>query len=311
MRAEEVVLRLGRFVETTLPPVSHEVRNRNHDEAVSLTEPGQIGRTRHGAVIVDDFANYPGRVDSGENRKIDSRFGLASTLQDAAGAGAKRKDVSGAPEVLRLAARFSRGPDCLRPVVGRNAGRDATALQIDRDGERRPAKGGVFRRHRAQLQLIEPVARHSDTDQPPTVHSHEVDRLRRDLFRGYRQVAFIFAIFIVDHDDHATCSKLVYSGLYARIRDRIALPRERDERLAIVLVDKLRALMRDKTERVTHSFLFRSKVGKRVLSRLRHTGNLSDNVDSALSQDASLVEDCSKEAGRDRRQALAKLQLAS
>jgi hypothetical protein len=62
MRAEEVVLRLGRFVETTLPPVSHEVRNRNHDEAVRLTEPGQIGRTRHGAVIVDDFANYPGRV---------------------------------------------------------------------------------------------------------------------------------------------------------------------------------------------------------------------------------------------------------
>ncbi len=96
-----VVLRLGRFGETTLQPVSRKVRDPNHDEAVRLTEPSQVGCARHGAVIVDDFANYPCGVDPRENREIDSRFGLTSTLQNAAGAGARREDVSGAPEVSR------------------------------------------------------------------------------------------------------------------------------------------------------------------------------------------------------------------
>ena len=50
-----------------------------------------------------------------------------------------------------------------------------------------------------------------------------------------------------------------------------------------------RPLCGHKTERVAHSFFFRSKVGKRVLRRLGLAGNFSDNIYTALSQGARLA----------------------
>ena len=44
--------------------------------------------------------------------------------------------------------------------------------------------------------------RHRQADQAAAVRRHEVDRLRRDLLGGDRQVAFVLAILVVDDDDH-------------------------------------------------------------------------------------------------------------
>ena len=206
MRAEEVVLRLGRFVETTLPPVSHEVRNQNRRRGREFRQNSAKSGARAMAPssLTISQITPAGYTSARTARSTAASVWPRRSRTPPGGREAERRVR--APEVLRLAARFSRGPDCLRPVVGRNAGRDATALQIDRDGERRPAKGGVFRRHRAQLQLIEPVARHSDTDQPPTVHSHEVTASGVNFAAAIVEVRLHFRVFIVDHDDNATCS---------------------------------------------------------------------------------------------------------
>ena len=46
-------------------------------------------------------------------------------------------------------------------------------------------------------------ARHRQADLPAAVPGHEVDRLRRDLRRGHRQIAFVLAVLIVHDDEHA------------------------------------------------------------------------------------------------------------
>src|SRR5204862_2999576 len=53
------------------------------------------------------------------------------------------------------------------------------------------------------IQLIEPLGRHRQADQAPSVTRHEVDGFRRDLLRGNREVAFVLAILVVADDDDA------------------------------------------------------------------------------------------------------------
>ena len=48
-----------------------------------------------------------------------------------------------------------------------------------------------------------PLFGHRETDQAATKLRHEVDRFRSDLFGRKGQIAFVFAVFIVDDDNHA------------------------------------------------------------------------------------------------------------
>ena len=61
--------------------------------------------------------------------------------------------------------------------------------------------------HQRNLELVEPLRRHRQADQAAAVARHEVDRLRRDLLRRDRQVAFVLPILVVDDDDHLACAE--------------------------------------------------------------------------------------------------------
>ena len=43
----------------------------------------------------------------------------------------------------------------------------------------------------------------AQADQAAAVLGHEVDGFGRDFFGGHGEVAFVFAVFVVDQDDHA------------------------------------------------------------------------------------------------------------
>ena len=49
------------------------------------------------------------------------------------------------------------------------------------------------------------------------MHGHEVDGLGRDLFSRHDEVAFIFAVFVIHQDDHATISD-VCDGTFDRVK---------------------------------------------------------------------------------------------
>ena len=67
-------------------------------------------------------------------------------------------------------------------------------------------------RHRRQVQALAHLARHRQADQAARVARHEVDRLGRDEFGREDQVAFVFAVFLVDEDDHAARGQFVDQG---------------------------------------------------------------------------------------------------
>src|SRR6266478_782478 len=95
-----------------------------------------------------------------------------------------------------------------RAIVGGGAGGHAPAsVHADREGgaERR----GIVRDHHRDLQLVEALAEHGHADEPAPVLGHEVDRLRGRLLGGHEQVAFVLAVLVVDHDEHATGADLL------------------------------------------------------------------------------------------------------
>ena len=123
----------------------------------------------------------------------------------------KGKDVSGTSQIAWAGCRINRHLDGLRAVEGRDAGRN-TIARIDRFGERGAEVRSILGAHRAEPELVQPLFRHRQADQATAILRHEVDRLRGDHFGGHGQVAFVFAVFIVNHDDHSTGANFFNSG---------------------------------------------------------------------------------------------------
>ncbi len=54
------------------------------------------------------------------------------------------------------------------------------------------------------LQVLEALFGHRKADQAAPVLRHEVDGFGRDLFGGESEIAFVLAVFVVDHHNHAS-----------------------------------------------------------------------------------------------------------
>ncbi len=89
----------------------------------------------------------------------------------------------------------------MRPVGRGDAGGDALR-RFDGFGKRGAEARIVARRHGWQLQRVADFGTEREADQAARVPRHEVDDVGRDFFGGYGDVAFVFAIFIVDDDEH-------------------------------------------------------------------------------------------------------------
>ena len=53
------------------------------------------------------------------------------------------------------------------------------------------------------MQLVAAIFGERHADQTAAELGHEVDGFGRDFFGGHGQVAFVFAVLVVDEDDHA------------------------------------------------------------------------------------------------------------
>src|ERR1039458_9362986 len=66
----------------------------------------------------------------------------------------------------------------------------------------------VLLRHWKQSQVVGPLFGQGQADEAAAVAGHEVDGLRRNVLSGQREIAFVFAIFVVDYDNHAAGANL-------------------------------------------------------------------------------------------------------
>ncbi len=84
---------------------------------------------------------------------------------------------------------------------------------VDGFGEGGAEVRGVLGRHGEQAKVVEALLGHGETDQAAAVFGHEVDGFGGDLLGGHGEIAFIFAVFVVDDDDHAAGADLLDRGL--------------------------------------------------------------------------------------------------
>ena len=61
----------------------------------------------------------------------------------------------------------------------------------------------ILYHHSLQPELLGALIRNWNTNQTAPVRGHEINGLRRHLFRRHHQIAFILAIGIIGYDDHA------------------------------------------------------------------------------------------------------------
>ena len=78
----------------------------------------EVGDPGHGAVVVHDLAEHPGRVQAGHAGQVDGGLGVAGPLEHAALGVAQREDVPGSGEV---AGAGGRDRSALRMVAERSA----------------------------------------------------------------------------------------------------------------------------------------------------------------------------------------------
>ena len=177
-------------------PVLDQVRDRDDQQTVLLRELRQLRHARHRAVLVHDFADHAGRIETGHARQIDRRLGLTGANQHAAVAGAQRRHVTGPREVARPSSP-DRSPRARCGAIGRgDAGRDVRRASI---GTQNAVPNGVELSVTASG-ISSSSSRWPVIDRqisPRPVLRHEVDRLGRHLRRRHRQIAFVLAILIV------------------------------------------------------------------------------------------------------------------
>ena len=68
----------------------------------------------------------------------------------------------------------------------------------------------ILRHHSLQTELFRAFVRDRHTDQTAPVRCHEIDCLGRHLFRRDDEVALIFAVGVVGHDDDASARDIAH-----------------------------------------------------------------------------------------------------
>ena len=159
------------------------------------------GSPRHLAVAFHDLTDHGAGLQTGQTAEVNGRLGLAGADERAAVARAQREHVPGRDEIIGCCVRVHQHLHGSGPIRGGDSGRHARA-RLDRDGERRPQRGGVgaLIDHQPQAEPVEALAVHRHADQPAAVGSHEIDRLRGRELRRDRQIALVLAILVVGDD---------------------------------------------------------------------------------------------------------------
>jgi hypothetical protein len=202
-------------------PVGDQVADSDHLQVVTARVVDQVRHPRHRAVVVQDLADHRRRVEPGEPCQVHSRLGMAGPLEDSAGLGLEREQVTRLAQVTGAAARVDRRLDRAGPVVGRDPGGHALA-GLDRDRERGGERGLVLGRHQVEPELVASLGRQRQADQAPPLFGHEVDSLGCGELRRQHQVTLVLPVrCVADHDHPAG----------AEVLERVVDRRERSSAL--------------------------------------------------------------------------------
>ena len=180
--------------------IRHEGRHGNEDQAMLFGKLDQIGRTGHVSVFLHDFAADTDRCQARQGAQVCRGFRMSRPHQDPSLAAPQGKDMPRTAEIAGLGSRFGAFLHGIGPFISRNACR--RILVVDGNRKRRLMVIRVVDHHGAELQFVHDFRRRRHTDQPAGLLCHKVDIFACAELGGHDQVAFVFPILVVRHQDH-------------------------------------------------------------------------------------------------------------
>ena len=137
-----------------LPAKLDELLDGAELEFVFFREAAQLREAGHRAVVVHDLTYDAHRPAAGETGEVHRRLCVAGALEDAAGFGAKRKDVAWLHEILGKRSGVGQNFNRLRTVGGADASGDALR-GIDADLEIGAMAFAVVEHHALDTELLQ------------------------------------------------------------------------------------------------------------------------------------------------------------
>ena len=109
------------FPGRSLPP-GGDILHAEQGHGVRAGKGRHLRQTGHAAVLIGQFAKYPAGLKTGQGHEVHRGFGMAATLQNAAGTRPQRKDMAGAAQIFRPGLRADGGLYRGHTISGGNAG---------------------------------------------------------------------------------------------------------------------------------------------------------------------------------------------
>ena len=214
-------LRNSPHVALMLHAIANQIRDGRKFQIVRAAEFDQLRHARHRAVFVHDFANHARMIAPGKPRQIHASFRLPSAHQHAAIPRPQSVNVPRPRQILRPRIRIRSRQNSGRPIRRANP-RRRPALGVDGLAEWGAEGGRVAGRNLPQVEGVAALLGEREADEAAAVLGHEVDGFGSDAVGGHRQVAFVFAVFVVDEDDHASLAHF-FDGFFDRGKRRFTL----------------------------------------------------------------------------------------
>ena len=192
--------------------IRHELSNGDEGEAVLLSELFQLGTPHHLSIVIEDFTDDTGRIEVGQPSEIDARFGLTDSLQHPTWPATQRKDMAGPPQIFGRRCGINSNVDGLPTVPGGDPRRNAEPFRpVYAYGECRSVGLCILVGHLLQTQRTASFGREGETNEPPAVLGHEIDGVGGHALGCTDQVALVFSILVVRHDDQTALTNIFYS----------------------------------------------------------------------------------------------------
>ena len=167
----------------------------------------QVWQARHCSILTHDLTDDCCRLQAGQASQIDARFCVTSPRQHTTRLRPQRKHVSRLHQIQWCACLINHYLNRARPITRRDAGGD-TRRRIYADCECSSLSFSILLHHHGYLELLKPLACQRHADQTAAKASHEIHGLGRYLIGSNYQVALIFPIGVVYHDEKLPNTKV-------------------------------------------------------------------------------------------------------
>ena len=183
-----------------LETIGDEVFDGQNAESLFFCKFLELRHACHGAVFVENLDETGGRLHARHASQVNGGFCVAGASQHTAVLGVERVDVSRSAEVFGKHVGIGECTDGGGAVVTTHAG-CAAFEQVYRHGEGSAQHAGVVLHLVVQSELVAAFNGDGSAEHAASVFQHEVHLLGGDEFSCHDEVAFVFAVFVIDHDD--------------------------------------------------------------------------------------------------------------